>query len=74
MRTAGSAGTACGRFRPCKTYSGAARHAADPGAVQDSTDLTGLTTFLGVDLEVLNMQKGLGSGEACREPGAGGGA
>jgi putative ABC transport system permease protein len=27
---------------------GAGRHSADPGAVQDSTELTGLTTFLGI--------------------------
>ena len=31
-----------------EVLTGAGRHAADPGAVQDSTDLTGLTTFLGV--------------------------
>jgi putative ABC transport system permease protein len=31
-----------------RVLTGAGRHAADPGAVQDSTELTGLTTFLGV--------------------------
>jgi putative ABC transport system permease protein len=31
-----------------EVLTGASRHEADPGAVQDSTDLTGLTTFLGV--------------------------
>jgi putative ABC transport system permease protein len=31
-----------------EVLTGANRHAADPGAMQDSTDLTGLTTFLGV--------------------------
>jgi len=31
-----------------QVLTGTNRHAADPGAVQDSTDLTGLTTFLGV--------------------------
>ena len=31
-----------------RVLSGAGRHEADPDAVQDSTELTGLTTFLGV--------------------------
>jgi putative ABC transport system permease protein len=31
-----------------EVLTGVSRHAADPGAVQDSTDLSGLTTFLGV--------------------------
>jgi putative ABC transport system permease protein len=31
-----------------EVLTGAARHEADPGAVQDATDLSGLTTFLGV--------------------------
>jgi putative ABC transport system permease protein len=31
-----------------RVLTGAARHEADPGAVQDTTELTGLTTFLGV--------------------------
>jgi putative ABC transport system permease protein len=31
-----------------QVLTGAGRHQADPGAVRDATDLTGLTTFLGV--------------------------